>query len=692
MKHLPRLLLAASLAVFSAPAFADDGDAEPQDHVHPQDSTDIVVTAAFTRDRFALPTAATVLEGDSLARNMRTTIGETLASQPGVTSSFFGPNASRPILRGMDSDRVRVLTDGIGSFDMSNVSADHAVAINPLASDRVEVVRGPAALLYGSSAIGGVVNMADRRIPRVVPPEAVHVDLAGTLSSVADERSIAGTADVPLGETGLVTHIDGSYTRTGDYSAGGYVFSKELRAEAAAIGGDAAQAAEARGRVVNSDARTWDVAGGIGYVGSGGSLGVSVSHLESNYGIPNSLDLRADESVGEAPEENVRIDMRQTRVDARAEVPMTGMFETLKARFGWADYRHDEIEDTGDIGTTFLSQGLEGRLELVQADHGGWRGASGVQYLHRRMDTLGEEAIIPLNLTDQLGLFTVQSLDLGKVGLELGGRYETTSVSAPVAGIRRDFNAFSVSGGASVGLADGWRLSGSVGWTERAPTAEELLVDGAHPATRSYEIGNADLGIEKSLGLEAVLRGRGTGWHLEISGFFNRFSNYIYLAPTGDTEEDLPVFVYRQASARYWGAEASGDFTFAQSGATSFQVTGLADFVRADILDGGGPVPRIPPLRLQGGVEATGGVIGGRLEVEHVTKADRLAEYETPTPAYTLVNASVTWRPFGADNASSIIASVNNIFDVEARRHSSFLKDYAPLPGRDFRLTARFSF
>ena len=601
------LLAAAALLAIAVPVRAED--AAPQDHVHPQEDADIVVTASFARERFALPTAASVLEGDALARDMRSTIGETLASQPGVTASFFGPNASRPILRGMDAERVRVLTDGIGSFDMSNASADHAVAINPLASDRVEVVRGPAALLYGSSAIGGVVNMSDRRIPRVVPPEAVHLDLAGTLASAAKERSIAGTADLPLGETGLVTHVDGSFIRTGDYRAGGHIFSEHVREEAEAIGGEVAEEAQARGRVPNSDARTWDAGVGLGYVGSGGSFGIAVSHLESNYGIPNSLALDDDhdhdhdegEEGHHGHEENIRIDMRQTRVDGRAEVPLSGGFETLKARFGWADYRHDEIEESGEIGTTFFNQGLEGRLELVQADRGGWKGASGVQYMHRRTQSVGEEAIMPLNLTDQFGIFTLQSIDLGDLGLEAGGRYENSTVNAPAAGVRRSFDAFSVSGGASLRIMDGWRLSGSIAWTTRAPSAEELLVDGAHPATRSYEIGDPDLETEKSLGLEAVLRGRGPGWNVELSGFFNRFSNYIFLAPTGELREDLPVYAYRQAGARYWGVEASGEFTFARSGDTSFLLTGLADFVRADILDGGGPVPRIPPFRVQGG-------------------------------------------------------------------------------------------
>lgn len=689
LRFTPPLIFAAGLLAGATPLLAD---AAPQDHVHPQEDAEIVVTAAFARDRFALPAAATIVEGENLLRSMRPTIGETLATQPGVSASFFGPNASRPILRGMDAERVRVLTDGIGSFDLSNASADHAVAANPLTTDRIEVLRGPAALLYGSSAIGGVVNLSDRRIPRRVPPEAVHLDLVGTLGSAADERTLAGAADMPLGPDGLVAHIDGSATNTGDYRAGGYIFAADLRRQAAALGGEVAEAVLARGRVENSDARTRDVAGGIAYVAGGNSMGIAVSHLNSNYGIPNMLDLHAGGAGGHSHDDDVRIDMHQTRVDARTELALTGFFQTLKGRFGWADYRHDEIEGDGAIGTRFFSQGLEGRLELVQARHGGWQGASGVQYMHRRVDVAGEEAILPLNLTDQFGLFSVQSLDLGAIALEGGARFETTAVTAPSHSFARRFHALSLSGGASLKLADGWRLSGSVTRSERAPAAEELLVDGAHPATRSFEIGNPDLGNERSLGFETVLRGRKDGWNVEISAFFNHFPAYIYLAPTGDERNDLPLFVYRQARARYWGLEASGDVRLARAGRTDIMLSGLADFVRADLLDGGGPVPRIPPVRLQAAIEATGGVIGGRLEVEHVVRASRLAIFETPTPAYTMVNLSASWRPFGADQPTVIMASVNNLFDVEARRHSSFLKDFAPLPGRDVRLSAHFSF
>ena len=700
-------LLPLLLAGASAPALADG---QQDSSLHGGTSPEIIITAPFARDRFSLTTAASVLEGEALVRETRPTIGEMLSRQPGVSATFFGPNSSRPILRGQDAERVRVLTDGIGSFDVSNTSVDHAVAINPFLVDRVEVVRGPAALLYGSNAIGGVVNVRDRRIPREVPDEPVHVDLSGFYASAAQERGGAGAVDLPVlrGADGsaVVLHVDGSYLKTGDYRTGGFIFSRALREAAADIGGEVAEDAQARGRVDNTSARTWSIGGGMSWLApNGGELGFAVSHMRSNYGIPNGLELEEahdEHEDGDHDEhhedehahghEDIRLDMRQTRVDARALLPMEGAFEALKFRFGYADYRHDEIEDDGEIGTSFFNKSFEGRLELVQRARGGWKGASGLQILSRRFEAVGEEAYIPRNQTTQLALFTLQEFDLGAARLDMGGRWENSAVESDPLLVKRRFNTFSGSLGVSVPLGDSFRLGVSASHAERAPSAEELFANGAHAATRTFEIGDSSFSKEISNGLEAVLRGRGSGWRLEASAFFTRFRNFIYLSPTGDTDEGLPVFEYSQDDARFWGAELDAGVTLAQIDSTRIEVTGLVDFTRADILNGGGRVPRIPPLRLLGGLEASGGAVGGRIEVEHVTRQTRIAGFESETSGWTMVNASVNWRPLGALNNTLIILSANNIFDVEARRHSSFLKNEAPLAGRDIRITARLSF
>lgn len=691
-----RVAFGVLLASVAAPALAQTAvPAAPAPQLHGPTDPQIIVTAPYWRDRKLVATAVTVLQGDSLLREARSTIGETLARQPGVSSTFFGPNASRPILRGLDAERVRILTDGIGSFDVSNTSVDHAVAINPLLANRIEVLRGPAALLYGSGAIGGVVNIQDRRIPRDIPDRAFHLDGVGNFGSAAEERGGSASLNIPAGTSGVVLHADGSFLETGDYRTGGYVFSQRLRDAAAAEGGDVAEDAQARGRVENTAARTWDAAGGFSYIASdGGSFGVVLSHLENRYGVPNFLELGGDHAHEEEEHghDGITLDMRQTRIDARAEVPMAGTpFEKLNLRFGWAEYQHDEIESSGAIGTTFQNNSFEARTELVQVDRDGWKGASGVQYFNRDFDAFGEEAYIPRNATQQFGVFTLQEFDLGALRAEVGARYEHGDVASSVIGVARSFDSLSVSGGLSVALGEGFRLAVSGARSERAPSAEEMFANGAHAATRAFEIGNPDFEKERQTGVEAVLRGRGTGWRVELSGFYNHFNNFIFLNPTGATEDDLPVFEYEQRNADFWGFEAEAAVTVAKLGETRFDVTGLADYVRATVSDGAGSAPRIPPLRLLGGVEATGGIVGGRVEVEHVTRQTRIAAFETETPAWTMVNASVTVRPFGADSETAIVVSANNIFDVEARRHASFLKDVAPLLGRDIRLSLRFT-
>jgi iron complex outermembrane receptor protein len=674
--------------------------AAPGSTFHAAAGPDIVVTAAFQRDRADILAGVSVLQGAELTRSLRPTIGETLARTPGVSATSFGPNASRPVLRGLQGERVRVLTDGIGSIDVSNTSVDHAVAIDPLLAERVEVLRGPAALLYGSAAIGGVVNVIDKRIPRAVPDEAVHVDAIGSLGSASRERSGGAAVDVPVGKQ-IVLHADGSYLKTDDLRIGGYVLSPQARTQAitsAATAPDedidfAANAAQ-RGRLPNSAAKTWTAGLGAAIITDGGNFGIAYSHYDSLYGVPIRFATQPGQEQ-EAP----RIDLKQNRIDARAEVQTGGnILKTIRARFGYASYRHFELEENGEIGTAFYNKGLEGRLELTQADHGAWKGASGFQYVSRDFDVIGDEAFLPKNSTQQSGLFTLQQLDYGRLKLEAGARYEHAMLSAQpgesqpqFTSDRREFDAFSGSAGASYGLGGQWRLGLNLSRTERAPSAEELFANGPHAGTEAFEIGNPDFRKERSYGVEAILRGRGEGYSFEASAYHNWFSNYIYEDRTGAIEDGLPVYQGRQADARYYGFEVQGSVNLATIGGFTVSTDGLADYVHARLVNLG-PVPRIPPLRLLGGVEGKSEKIDGRIEVEWSDAQKRVSILETPTSSFTLVNASVNLRPWGSERPLSFVLSANNIFDVDARRHASFLKDFAPLAGRDFRITARTTF
>ncbi|API60020.1 TonB-dependent receptor [Tardibacter chloracetimidivorans] len=698
----------AAFLVSMAAAAAAASPAQPSGaardvHGHSVQSETIIVTAPFVRDRIDSLTPVSVLTRETLAREMRSTIGETLARQPGVSATSFGPNASRPILRGFQGERVRVLTDGIGAFDVSNTSVDHAVAINPLLAERIEVVRGPSALLFGSSAIGGVVNVLDARIPRVVPDEVVHVEAIGSYGSAADERTASGAVDLPVGDK-LVLHADGSYSKSGDLDTGGYILSPALRAEALASGDpEIEELADLKGKLPNSASRTWTAGAGASLITDGGNLGVSVSRYDSLYGVPNrySVEPEGHDHEEEGEEEhhehgNVRIDMRQTRVDVRGEVRMGGFLDSLRVRAGFADYRHDELEETGEIGTTFRAEGWEGRAELVQADRGGWKGALGAQLMLRSMSIVGEEKFLPRNETQQYGLFTVQDYQSGPLKVEAGARIERSSLSAAADAdignpdLERRFTTFSGSAGASYAVLPQWRLGVNISRSARAPSAEELFANGPHAGTQSFEVGDPSLKSERSWGAELFVRHQGENASLELSAFKSWFSNYIDQIATGAVEDELPVYQYVQGRARYWGVEAQGSATLASLGDWALSADALADYVRATLSDVG-PAPRIPPLRLLGGLELKQGDVWAlRGEVEHATRQDRVAANETPTAAYTLANLAVQWMPLG--DRITLTVAANNLFDVAARRHASFLKDHAPLAGRDIRLSVRTRF
>ena len=670
------------------PTAADDGDP------HERPSNEIVVTGVLQRERVDALSGVAVLSGEDLAAKVRPSLGETLARTPGVSATSFGPTASRPILRGLEGERVRVLSDGIGAIDVSNTSADHPTIVNPLLAERIEVLRGPQSLLYGSAAIGGVVNVLDRRIPNEVPDEPVHFAALGTYGSAANERSAAASADVPVGGR-FVLHADGSFARTDDLEIGGFVLARPLRA-AALASGDPAIAANAalRGRLPNTASKTTTAALGAAFIDDGGDLGVSYTRYDTRYGVPVRFAIRPGEEQ-EAP----RIDARQDRVDARATLNFDGGFlDKARFRYAFGDYTHAELEEDGAVGTRLFDQGMEGRLELTQARRGAWSGAFGGQFVIRDFDVVGDEAFLPRNSTTQAGLFAVEQFDLGRVKLELGGRFEYTAVSADplpdqpqFAGLSRRFDTLSGSAGASYDLGGGWRLGANFSRTARAPSAEELFANGPHAGTQAFEIGNPDFSPERAWSAEAIVRRSGPGFTLEASAFHTWFDDFIYQDLTGAEQDGLPVFQFRQANARYYGFEAQATATLGEWGGLRVVGDALADYVHATI-EGSGPAPRIPPLRVLGGVTAESRLLDGRVEVEHVTGQDRISAFETPTDAYTVANVELTVRPWGEERPLSFALSANNLFDVTARRHASVLKDFAPLAGRDLRITARVEF
>lgn len=706
--HLPKLL-ASTLLFCASTANAQVAGPAPEPKSVPsaadvhgaETSPDIVVTAQ--RRRVDILSGVTVLAGDALADELRPTLGETLARQPGVSNTSFGPAASRPILRGLTGDRIRILTEGIGSFDASTSSVDHAVVVNPLNAERIEILRGPASLLFGSSAIGGVVNVIDSRIPRRVPGEPIHIEALATYGSAADERSGAGRVDAPLGG-GVVAHVDGSYLKTGNLDTGGYILSRDARAAAVASGDPKTAAfADLRGKLPNSQQRTWEAAGGLALIRDNGSFGVSIARYDSLYGIPIRYPLQPG---GEA--EAVRLDVRQWRGDVRGEVDIaSGFAQRLLFRGGYADYRHDEINEAGEIGTSFFNNGGEVRVEVLQRRQGAWGGTVGAQYFLRDFRAEGAEKFIPATRSRQASLFTLQTFDVDPIVLEAGARVERANVDADADEdlgtdtFRRRYTAVSGSLGAGVKLGDAARVGLNLTRVERAPSSEELYSNGPHAGTQSFEVGNPGFRKELSTGGELTLRGSNAAYSFDISAYYNRYSNFIYQRQTGEVEDDLPVFLYQQGRARQRGIEVEGRARLAAfkspaigsggNGSAGLWLTGLVDYTRISVRNFG-PAPLIPPLRVIGGAEYVADALTGGIEVERAMRQKRNAPGETETPGFTLVNASLAWRPLGPRGLVTFNLSANNIFDVEARRHSSQLKDFAPLSGRDIRVGAHLRF
>ena len=687
--------LALTLSVLPGPALAQNAEPIAQgDAPAPARASatgDIVVTGRRTRTDDVLGDVS-VLGGADLAASLRPTLGETLASQPGVSTSGSGPNVARPVLRGLSGDRIRILTDGIGSLDVSSSSSDHAVAINPLTADSIEVLHGPAALLYGSSAIGGVVNVVDARIPRRVPTDTVSTQGILGYATAANERLANGEVNVALGGH-VVAHGDVNWTKNDDLRTGGFILAKPLRREAAAsTDADIRTLADLKGDLPNSDGRAFEAAGALAYVDGALNVGASVSRHTAFYGVPERFSL--DPAV---ESERTHIDVHQTRYDARAEIPLAGAFKQVRLRGGYSNYNHAEVAADGEVGSKIFSKGGEGRIDLVQRDHEHWGGTSGGQYVDIRQHIDGDEQFLPPTRQRTFGLFTLQHGDFGKLRIEGGARFERNLLDADASSVvgnpdlKRRFSTLSLSAGGSYAVAPQWKLGLNLARSQRAPSTEELFANGPHGGNASFQVGDPDLGTERSLGFEASIKHKSRAIDASFTFYGTRFANYLYQVPTGEVVDDLPVYQARQGRASYVGFEAQAEARLGKAAGIDWAVDMVGDATRATIRNVG-PAPLIPPLRLQGAVTGKRGTVGGRLEVERSWAQNRTAEFETRTPGFTLVNASIDWQPLDEKPQLSLSFAANNIFDAEARRHSSLLKDYAPLAGRDVRLTAHIKY
>ena len=629
----------------------------------------VVVTAdSLGSDLLNFVAPAIVLSGKELTFRQESTLGETLSKTPGISSTYYGPNASRPVIRGLDGDRVRIMQNGIGVLDVSALSPDHATAVDPLLVDRIEVVRGPGALMYGSSAIGDVVNASDNRIPQL-PAKEFTGRAESRVGGAANERS--GATVLETGNDLVALHADVASRRTDDLRIPGF-------AHRGALDGNTTS-----GHLTNSSSSSDSGAIGASLTLDKGYLGLSYSDLRANYGTVAQSD--------------VRVDMKTSRLGIAGEVRELGTFiDGVKFKYNHTDYSHNELE-SGVVGTTFTNKGYETRVDATHTKLGPLSGAFGMQLSNTDFAAIGTEAFVPKVNTDTRALFAYEEAALGNTKLSASVRNEHASLESAGgdhfgAAQTRSFSASSGSFGTLHTINPSLNWATNLSHTERVPTYAELFANGRHVATGQFEVGNTALSKEKSNGADTQLR-----WHsglssASIGGFYNRFPSYIALIKTNDPPVGgLPVAAFRATRAELYGFEME-EKTRVYETKGSLDLSLRSDYVRAKNLDTGDSLPRIAPMRFGAGLDYRLDKLGARLDVTHSMRQNQVAANELPTDGYTLTNAMVDYHfKTQAINWETYLKG-NNLFNQEARMHTSTLKEIAPLPGRGLMMGIRGNF
>lgn len=643
---------------------ASDPRHSPNDHV--KNLSGLVVTASALKDTAETLTKPTeILAGERLDESRSASLGETVASVPGVQSSNFGAGVGRPIIRGMDGPRVAVLSGGLSTQDVSTVSQDHSPAVEPFLADQIEVLKGPSTLLYGSGAIGGAVNIVDGRIPEYA--------ISNGFSGRAEARFYAGDqggnttmARVDGGSDRFALHADAVYRNALDYDT-------------------------PNGRQANSyiDGRSGAVGGSL--LGDWGFVGLSASRFNDEYGNPGEP---GDLAAGER---GVHLKMRQERYELKGALrDLWSEGNGLRFSAAHTGYAHTEFE--GDnVGTIFTKNANEGRVEASFGNSEGWQGAVGAQAAASTFAAIGEEAFVPQTSTRSEGLFGVARHSWGDLQVDLGARVDKVK-SSPQNGASRSFTPVSLSLAGAWKLAEGWRLTANLDHAERAPVEEELFAKGPHIATLAYEIGDANLGNEASNQLEFGLQYQSKRVDAKVSAYYNRFKDFIYIADTGESfyrvEQDsyLPIRQWSQSDASFRGLEGEATWHLVTNDSGDWDLRVFGDTVRATLSNGLGNVPRIVPSRL--GAQLRWGHDGWRaaLGATRTNRQGDVAQNESPTDGYTLVDAHAT-RHFDAGNLSwELFADASNLTNQVARVHTSFLKDSVMLPGRSVGFGVRLFF
>ena len=685
------------LSILIATSTAAMGYEPPHDSNH---IDEIIVSAAYEGRKLGETIlGATILHQDDILRQLDGSLGETLRRQPGISSTFFGPGASRPIIRGLGGDRIRVLDSSLGSIDASSTSPDHAVSVEPALAERIEILRGTAMLMYGSSAAGGVVNVFDGRIPDQVPDDNIAAAMRYGHTSVnnGNEATVAMNGLIAsFGDIKIVTHLDAMLRDTSDYNIPDYAESSVLRS----LEGPEEDHGGPDGSVENSATNTKGGSAGLSIIGSDGFLGVNLKLLNSHYGVPAGHAHNDEQIEGAAPEEEapVSIDLNQIRLDVRGALEQDFLFfKKAKIRFGLADYDHKELEGP-DVGTIFKNKGWEGRLDFTDKGGDNWNGATGIQLRSRQFSAIGAEAFVPATSSFHTGIYSVKEFAFDKLQIDVGARYEHTNYTVKVTDEGRSFNGVSLSAGTGFDLGDNGFIGLASFRTERAPSLEELFSNGPHLATNAYELGDTDLGMETALGTEVTYTYKTEKYNFVINVFHTKYDDFIYENGLPQVIDDLPVFSFTAHDAKLYGFESkvemhAAHFDTKLLDSVDLHIDAQLDLVRARLSGGGADrhLPRIPPASALLGFTLENATFNFRSEIEIASKQQRHTVHELPTKGYKILNSYLTLRPF-ADPGIFIELRASNITNEDARQHTSFLKDLAPLPGRNisFSIGAKF--
>ncbi|HEX2202155.1 MAG TPA: TonB-dependent receptor, partial [Longimicrobium sp.] len=643
-----------------------------------------VTASPASADPLRITQSTVELSGKALERSVGTSVAQTLSSQPGLSTRYNGPATATPVIRGLSGERVLVLENGQRTADLSSTSADHALSVDPLAASRIEVVRGPASLIYGNNALGGVVNVISGDIPTSVPTHAEgYVSAQG--ETVNPGGALSAEVVWPLGSSLAVL------------ARGGGRLVDDVR-----IGGGDVQA--------NTQYENTYGVGGLAYVGERARGGVSVGGYRFDYGLP--FDPDADGEAG--------ITIRGDRLDTSGRLDVAvgdrGLTDVrADATAQW--YGHDEIEPEGEVGTRFRlntqTAGLTARTLF-----GRLSGAVGVSGLFKQYAPEGEEALTPSADSRTAGAFVYQELPLGAgegaPRLQAGARYDFYAIDADagdgVPARSRDFRNVSGSLGLSVPLGERLSVAVSAARSFRAPTVEELFSEGFHAAVGTYDVGDPELATENNTGVEAVLRAQSEKINAQLSAFYSRIDNYIIplVVGTRDVEDEeggvvtVPLAQYFQRDAEMRGLEGQ-----VEAAVTRQVVLGaMGDLVLGDFVQGGDAhLPYMPAPRLGVSARWDDGRYSAGVEARHAFAQDRVFDDgdvstglgpsgvdEVSTSAYELVNVHAGISRIVAGRVHSITLRVDNVLDERYADAASRVKAFAPSPGRNVSLVYRLLF